>query len=162
MSEIRIRAATRADDAFFFKMEVLTTWASLSPADRERLRLEDVRESLRETHELLLRRPGTQVRVAETPDGQRVGLLWYGINRNLITGDDEAWIFNVSVVAEYQNRGIGALLVRHAEDLARAGGHQVLGLMVSEHNERAQRLYNRFRFQTTNRVMRKFLDEPEL
>jgi ribosomal protein S18 acetylase RimI-like enzyme len=153
----RIRPATRADDLFFRQMELRTTWASLHPEDQRRMRKEDFREALTETHELLLKRSGTQLRVAETESGERAGLLWFGTNRNLITGEDEAWIYNVSVVPEYQGQGVGALLVQHAEELAREGGHRVLGLMVSEHNERAQRLYEKVQFQTTNRVMRKFL-----
>ena len=160
MPSFRIRAATRADDLFFRQMELQTTWASLHPEDQKRLRKEDFREALTETHELLLKRPGTQVRVAETEEGQRVGLLWFGVNRNLITGEDEAWIYNVSVVPEFQGQGVGALLVQHAEELAREGGHDVLGLMVAEHNERARRLYEKVDFHTTNRVMRKFLDRP--
>ncbi|HEU4754964.1 MAG TPA: GNAT family N-acetyltransferase, partial [Armatimonadota bacterium] len=90
--------------------------------------------------------------------GERVGLLWFGINRNLVTGEDEAWVFNVSVVPERQGEGVGKLLMAHAEQLARDAGFHTVGLMVSAHNERARALYKKLRFRETNLVMRKRVD----
>jgi ribosomal protein S18 acetylase RimI-like enzyme len=155
--EIRFRPATRADDAFFRQMELHTTWESIDPEDRARLRREEVRDALQVTHEILLERPGNQVIIAEDERGQRVGLLWFGINRNLVTGEEEAWVYNVSVVAEYQGQGIGRRIVEHAEALARAAGFPTLGLMVSAHNTRARSLYEKLSFRPTNVVMRKRL-----
>lgn len=157
MSEIRFRPATRADDAFFRELELETTWLSLDPVDRERFRRSDVRDALVETHELLLARPGNQVIVAEDESGERVGLLWFGINRNLITGEDEAWVYNVSVVPAHRRKGIGRKLIEHAEELARRGGFAILGLMVSSHNQAARTLYENLQFETTNHLMRKRL-----
>jgi ribosomal protein S18 acetylase RimI-like enzyme len=103
----------------------------------------------------LLNRSGTRVIVAENEEGERVGILWFGVNRNLVTGEDEAWVFNVSVVARFQGQGIGRMLMDHAEELARAGGYAVLGLMVSAHNHRARALYEKLDFRATNLIMRK-------
>jgi len=155
VSELRFRPATRADDAFFREMEFHTTWESIDAEDRRRLRPAEVRETLKVTHEILLDRPGNQLIVAENAAGDRVGLLWFGINRNLVTGEDEAWVYNVSVVPEHQGKGYGRLLMEHAEALARAGGFHTLGLMVSSHNERARALYERLSFRASNVVMRK-------
>lgn len=157
MSEIRFRPATPADDAFFRELELETTWLSLDPVDRARFRRADVRDALHETHELLLARPGNQVIVAEDEAGDRVGLLWFGVNRNLITGEDEAWVYNVTVVPAHRRKGIGRKLIEHAEVLARQGGFQILGLMVSSHNEAARTLYENLQFETTNHLMRKRL-----
>ena len=157
MAEIRFRPATRKDDDFFLRTELQTTWASLDPEDRERLRREEVREALAVTHEILLAREGTQVLIAEDETGERVGLLWFGTNRNLVTGEDEAWVYNVTVVPEHQGMGIGRKLMEHAEKLAREGGFAILGLMVSSHNERARALYEKLDFRATNLVMRKRL-----
>ena len=157
MSDIRFRSATKADDAFFREIELETTWASLDPADQRRFRKADIREALHETHEILLQRVGNQVVVAENETGDRVGLLWFGINRNLITGEDEAWVYNVTVVPAYQRQGIGRRLIEHAEQLAREHGFQILGLMVSEHNAAARSLYERLSFEATNLLMRKRL-----
>ncbi|MFN3649490.1 MAG: GNAT family N-acetyltransferase [Armatimonadota bacterium] len=157
MLDVRFRPATPADDSFFLEMEFRTTWESLSPEDQQRLRPAEVRHALRETHELLLARPGNQVVVAEDESGRRVGLLWFGSNRNLVTGEDEAWVYNVSVAEEFQGQGIGRRLMDHAERLAQEGGFSVLGLMVSSHNLRARGLYEKLDFRPTNVLMRKTL-----
>lgn len=157
MSEIRFRPATRADDAFFRKIELETTWQSLDAVDQARFSRDDIRDALEATHEALLARPGNQVIVAEDENGNRVGLLWFGINRNLITGEDEAWVYNVTVVPEHRRKGIGRRLIEHAEKLAREGGFAVLGLMVSSHNTGARALYESLSFEATNLLMRKRL-----
>jgi ribosomal protein S18 acetylase RimI-like enzyme len=157
VGEIRVRDATPADDAFFRKMEFFTTWESLDAEDRKRLTPGEIREALDETHTLLMQRPGNRIIVAENEQGQRVGLLWFGISRNLVTGEEEAWVYNVSVVSEHQGQGIGLRLMQHAEELARGEGFRTLGLMVSSHNDRARALYEKLSYQATNLVMRKRL-----
>jgi ribosomal protein S18 acetylase RimI-like enzyme len=155
--EIRFRPATPADDDFFLRMELHTTWGSLDPEERDALTQEAVSDALRETHALLLQREGTQIIIAENELAERVGLLWFGVNRNLITGEDEAWVFNVSVEPHHQGQGVGACLMAHAEELAHRGGYQTLGLMVSSHNVVARRLYEKLEFRATNLIMRKRL-----
>jgi ribosomal protein S18 acetylase RimI-like enzyme len=157
VSEIRFRPATPADDDFFLQMEFHTTWESLDAADRDRLNPDQVRDALAFTHELLLSRPGNRIIVAENEARERLGLLWVGVNRNLVTGEDEAWVYGIAVVEGHQGLGIGRRLMEHAERLAREAGHQTLGLMVSSHNERARALYERLAFETTNLLMRKRL-----
>jgi ribosomal protein S18 acetylase RimI-like enzyme len=158
---IRLRPAARADDPFFREMEFQTTWESLDDADRRRLGPQDIRDALRITHEVLLSRPGNRIVIAEDEQGERLGLLWFGINRNLVTGQEEAWIYNISVVPEHRGRGIGRVLMEHAEALARDGGFPILGLMVSSHNARARRLYEHLHFEASNIVMRKRLSVEE-
>lgn len=157
-TQIRLRPATEADDDFFREMELHTTWESLDAADRGRLQPAQVREALTFTHELLLNREGNQVIIAETAGGERAGLLWLGVNRNLVTGEDEAWIYNISVAPAHQGRGLGRLLMEHAEQVARQAGFHTLGLMVSTHNTRARALYEKLAFRATNVLMRKTLD----
>lgn len=157
MCDLRFRPATRADDAFFLQVEFDTTWHSLDEAERARLRPEEVKDALRETHSLLLARQGNHVLVGENAQGERLALLWLGVNRNLVSGEDEAWIFNVSVVPEHQNKGLGRALMAHAEDWARKEGFRVIGLLVSCHNERARALYEKLGFRPTNIIMRKEL-----
>ncbi len=155
MSPIRVRPATKADREFFDQIEFQTTWESLDPLDRDQMTPELVRAALKETHSVLLERTGNQVFVAETEAGEQVGLLWFGVNRNLVSGESEAWIYNVTVLPGHQGQGIGRLLLEHAERLAREGGFDRLGLMVSAHNHRARHLYERFGFHTTNLLLRK-------
>lgn len=153
--EFQIRAAGDADDEFFREVEFQTTWESLTPADRERLTPEQVREALQTTHEQLLARPGNLVYVAHSANRERAGLLWVGVNRNLVSGQDEFWIYNVTVLPEFRRRGLARLLLKTAEDLARQKGFEMIGLMVSEYNHVARTLYEDAGFQSTNRVMRK-------
>jgi ribosomal protein S18 acetylase RimI-like enzyme len=155
--DLRFRPATRADDTFFLQVEFDTTWDSLDEAERARLRPNEVREALRDTHSLLLARPGNLVLVGENAEGERIALLWLGVNRNLVSGEDEAWVFNVSVVPGHQNQGLGRRLMAHAEDWARREGFRVIGLLVSCHNERARALYEKLGFRPTNIMMRKEL-----
>lgn len=158
MDSLRFRPATTHDDrAFFREMEFLTTWESLDPTDQERLTRAEVRAALNVTHDILLERPGNRIIIAEDAAGVRVGLLWFGIHRNMISGEEEAWVYNVSVVPGRQGAGIGRQLMEHAEEMARGGGFHILGLMVSTHNLPAIRLYEKLAFRTTNQVMRKQL-----
>lgn len=161
METLRYRAAREADDPFFLDVEFQTTWESLGEEDRRRLTPTAVREALAVTHEALLNRPGSQVIIAEDEARRRVGMLWLGVNRNLVTGEDEAWVYNITVLPEFQGRGYGKQLLRHAEHVARKGGFPVLGLMVSSHNERARALYEKLDFQPTNLLMRKTLGGEE-
>jgi len=155
VSDIRIRPYRPEDRAFFQEMEFATTWESLTAADRQRLSPDEVRAALEQTHAMLLDRAGSAIFIAETAAGERVGLLWFGVNRNLMTGEDEAWVYNVSVVPAARGQGIGRRLMAHAEAHARRQGFAVLGLMVARHNAPARRLYEQLSFETTHLVMRK-------
>lgn len=160
MCEIQLRPFRGADEPFFQELEFSTTWASLTPSERARLGEERVRAALRQVHEELLDREGTLVLIAERPDGERVGLLWFGVQRSPLTGEEEAWIYNVSVVPEHHGQGLGTMMIRRAESIARQRGFRTLGLMVAEHNHRARSLYERLGFLTRQRVMSKSLTEP--
>jgi ribosomal protein S18 acetylase RimI-like enzyme len=154
---VRIRQGTPEDQAFFQDLEFQTTWENLPPEDQARLSPARVREALEETHEILLSRPGNALFIAETEDGRRAGLLWFGENRNLVTGEIEGWIYNITVPPEFRGQGIGTLLMRHAEAHARDEGYHTVGLMVAVHNEAARRLYERLHYQEGNILMRKRL-----
>jgi ribosomal protein S18 acetylase RimI-like enzyme len=154
---VRIRKSTPEDAAFFDEMEFQTTWENLLPEDQVRLAPARVREALKETHELLLARPGNALFIAETGEGRRAGLLWFGENRNLVTGEIEGWIYNITVAEEFRGQGIGAQLMRYAEEYARDEGYHTVGLMVAVHNDVARRLYQRLNYQEGNILMRKRL-----
>jgi ribosomal protein S18 acetylase RimI-like enzyme len=153
---VRIRQSTGADEPFFRDLEVQTTWENLPPEDCRRLDREQVGQALDETHELLLARPRNVIFIAEV-DGERAGLLWFGPNRNLVTGEVEGWIYNVTVLPAYRGRGIGRMLMQHAENHAGEQGYAVIGLMVAVHNSVARELYHRLDYQDSNILMRKRL-----
>ena len=157
MGEFYIAAAGEADNDFFFTVEFQTTWDSLSAADRARLSPAQVREALHATHEQLLSRPGNRIYIARDAEGRRAGLLWLGVHRNLVSGQDEFWVYNITVQPEFRRQGLARHLLGLAEDLARQEGYDALGLMVAEHNAAARALYERVGFRTTNLLMRKSL-----
>jgi ribosomal protein S18 acetylase RimI-like enzyme len=154
---IRIRQGNTDDFDFFQEMELETTWENLSPEDRQRLTRGQIAEALKETHDILLSRLGNALFIAETEEGDRAGLLWFGESRNLVTGEIEGWIYNISVVPQFRGRGVGGRLLAHAEAYAHEQGYRLIGLMVAVHNEVARRLYARSGFSEGNIVMRKRL-----
>jgi len=156
LETVRIRPGSEADQEFFRELEMETTWENLPPGDSRRLDREQVELALDETHAILLARPGNQIFIAEV-DGERAGLLWFGPNRNLVTGEDEGWIYNVTVVPAFRGRGLGRKLIEHAEQYANEHGYAVIGLMVAVHNPAARALYHRLDYQDSNIVMRKRL-----
>lgn len=156
MDAVRIRPGTEADEAFFRDVEMQTTWENLPPEDCRRLEPDQVWLALEETHDILRARPGNAIFVAEVGD-ERAGLLWFGPNRNLVTGEEEGWIYNVTVLSAYRGRGIGRQLMHHAEAYAREQGYAVIGLMVAVHNSVARELYRRLDYQDSNILMRKQL-----
>jgi ribosomal protein S18 acetylase RimI-like enzyme len=156
---VRIRLSTDADDPFFRDLEMETTWENLPSEDCRRLDREQVGQALEETHAILLARPSNVIFIAEV-DRERAGLLWFGPNRNLVTGEEEGWIYNVTVMPAYRGRGLGRMLMQHAESYAREQGYAVIGLMVAVHNSVARALYHRLDYQESNILMRKQLPAP--
>lgn len=59
------------------------------------------------------------------------------------TGPGEYYLDSIAVAPASQGKGIGRQLIYAAEDRARAEGHQRTGLLVSDENPDAQRLYER-------------------
>ena len=138
---IFIREGTSDDAEFFLEMEEQTTWESLPPDKARGMQREHLREKLLETHGLLLECPGNVFFIAENAaTGERAGLLWLGPRHNLITGEHEAWIYNVSVVPRCRGCGIAKKLMAYAEEYARTQGYGVIGLSVAVHNDVARSL----------------------
>jgi len=73
-------------------------------------------------------------------DGQMAGFAIVEWNREP-TGV-EAYIQTIEVAPEQRRRGIGAELLRRAEDSARGAGAHLIWLHVHEDNASAQRLYD--------------------
>lgn len=78
--------------------------------------------------------------------------------RNLpdeVTSTEQAFVAYMAVEPDARRQGIGAALLRGAEDLARADGLAFLSLMVTEDNLPARTLYERFGLSTERRMMTK-------
>lgn len=155
---VQIRVGDDGDRAFFLEIEEQTTWENL-PHDKRHMERAHLSEKLRETLEILLAAPENVLFIADdAQNGEKMGLLWLGTRFNAITGELEAWIYNLTVLPQFQGCGVGKKLMEHAENYARDNGFCVIGLAVATHNERAQKLYARLNYQASNVLMRKILD----
>jgi ribosomal protein S18 acetylase RimI-like enzyme len=74
-----------------------------------------------------------------------------------VTATEQAFVAYMAVEPRAQRQGIGAALLRGAEDLARAAGLGFLSLMVTEDNVAARRLYERCGLATERRMLTKAL-----
>lgn len=74
-------------------------------------------------------------------DGRPAGRLWVG------RSDDEIRILDIAILPEFQNRGIGKVLLRRLMDEGRRTGKR-LRHMVFILNEDAKRFYERLGFRT--------------
>jgi ribosomal protein S18 acetylase RimI-like enzyme len=53
-----------------------------------------------------------------------------------------SWYLNVlATYATHRGKGLGSALLAHAEDIARAGGHNAISLIAEDTHQDAQRLY---------------------
>ena len=74
-----------------------------------------------------------------------------------VTGLDQAFLAYMAVEVGQRGQGVGALLLAACEEEARRQGTPYLGLMVTEGNAAAQRLYERAGYRTERRLLGKVL-----
>jgi GNAT superfamily N-acetyltransferase len=79
-------------------------------------------------------------------DGALVGIL------ELEQRPDHLWVENVAVSPSWQGRGLGRLLLNHAEDEARRRGLTELGLLTNERYVENVAMYTRYGYVETDRV----------
>lgn len=72
-----------------------------------------------------------------------------------VTATEQAFVAYMAVEPDTRRQGIGAALLRGAEDIARADGLAFLSLMVTEDNAPARKLYERFGLHTERRMLTK-------
>lgn len=72
-------------------------------------------------------------------DGQPAGRIWVG------TDDEQIRLLDIALLKEFQNRGVGAILLRRLMDEA-AGANKLLRHMVFTLNNNAHRFYERLGF----------------
>ena len=157
--DIEIVVGDQSHDEFFFEAEVETTFLSLSP-DQSHISREELAQRLRATHEKMFAQSGHIIFVArDRNSGENLGLLWFGPRFDPISCEDQAWIFNITVVPAHRGCGIGKILMKHAENYAAQNGFSSIGLTVSSHNENARALYQKMDYAQTNILMRKNLEK---
>ncbi|MGB3508833.1 MAG: GNAT family N-acetyltransferase [Microcoleaceae cyanobacterium] len=86
-----------------------------------------------------------------------VGCLWVGNAIDQVEGDRVTHIFLLYVSSQHRRLGIGAALVTHAENWARARGDRQIGLQVFLSNKPALNLYQKLGFESESVLMVKSL-----
>jgi ribosomal-protein-alanine N-acetyltransferase len=106
------------------------------------------------TFRTLLRRPGAELWVAELETDGVIGyyVLW--------CIQDQGEVANIAVDARFRGRGIGALLLDHALDVASSRGVESVYLEVRVSNERAGALYASRGFEQIG-IRRNYYERPK-
>jgi len=91
-----------------------------------------------------------------------VGCLWVGSAIDQVEGDRVTHIFLLYVSPAHRRLGIGAALVTHAENWARARGDRQIGLQVFVSNQPALNLYQKLGFESESVLMVKSLEEGKM
>jgi len=103
-----------------------------------------------------MRNPDIQYFVA-LADGHTVGFVDLEMQAN---GD--AKILGLAVLKEWQEKGIGKMLLEKAVDAAKENGAKNVVMLVAEDNATAQGLYGKFGFKKTGVLDRKLWDKTVL
>lgn len=86
-----------------------------------------------------------------------VACLWMGNATDQIQGDRHTYIFLLYVNPSHRRQGIGAALMKQAENLARERGDRQIGLQVFQQNQPALNLYERLGYSVQSLWMTKTL-----
>lgn len=91
-------------------------------------------------------------------NGERAGfLLMLDQLPDEVTGEEQGFIAYMAVERAHRGSGIGAALLKRAEDEARRRGLPYMTLMVTEENAAARTLYERAGYVTERRLLCKTL-----
>ncbi len=144
-TDIRIRAATAADEAFILALVPrfvafgLPRWR-VAEAVQAR-----TTQSLRAALALL---PATSaLLIAEDETGAPLGFVHLTTRSDYFTAVDYAYVSEIAVAAEGEGRGVGRGLMAAAAEWGRQRGLEQLVLDVFAGNQRARRFYAQLGFQ---------------
>ncbi len=161
---IEIRPATMDDLPDIIDLAsdmVVSSRSPFRPADDESMK--EIRRKDLESLGLLFQSGRDCAFVARDADGVLVGhiIVRRGAT-DFLTGAEQAWIDDISVLPKYWGCGVSKRLLRTAEDSVRESGVNYLGLTVTVANSRALRFYERSGYQCERYQMIKILQEIDL
>ncbi|MCL5037416.1 MAG: GNAT family N-acetyltransferase [Chloroflexi bacterium] len=157
---IKIRRAGAKDIPAIVELAVEGMIYSLSPM--RDATVDDVREFRRKDLAVLpeiIDRTHVGIFMAEDRDGKIIGsIMAVGWQQESSTGEAQGWIYDMTVLPEYWNRGIGSLLMEKAEEFIKSLGHKYIGLAVTTDNKRAVNFYEKHGYAEERKRMLKRLD----
>ena len=121
-------------------------------------------EHRRELLQFIESKPRTGIWIAETMQGQYMGLIWASVSENRELWDFQpapAWVYDIRVEPAFRRQGLGARLLQHAEAWACREGFARIGLHVFAHNRGAIRLYRSAGYGIKNGYVQKELASEE-
>lgn len=154
MDAFEITYPEEDDWPWIIEQHAETALASL-PADLQRpVTLHIVKESLAVQSQTYRASHGetNQVFLVHNSTGLRAGYIWVAQVRHGFTGELQAHVLNLFVVAQFRGQGIGAHLMAQAEKWAMERHFTRIGLSVSAHNAAAISLYSNLGY--TNEMLR--------
>ncbi|HEX5370388.1 MAG TPA: GNAT family N-acetyltransferase [Dehalococcoidia bacterium] len=90
-------------------------------------------------------------------DGKPVGFLWLTFSESELPGQSAADVRTLVVAPEHQRRGIGGLMLRHAEQQAQVLGATALRSETAYDNEASRAMHGRLGFKVVSYQYEKLL-----
>ena len=98
--------------------------------------------------------PRVLLKIAENEEGEGVGHLWIGLDRQSGGG---AWIYDIEVSENLRGQGYGRAILQRAEQETLRNGVSTIGLHVFGRNTVARTLYQSSGYEITSQQMQKEL-----
>lgn len=158
MSDLKVRPMT-ASEFETFRSELITGYAADHVSAGNWNADEAEARAAEQTDQLLpagVETPGVLLLAAETPDGEVIGHVWVGLERQQGSGGG-AWIYDTQVVPGQRGKGYGRQLLQVAEDETARHGVAAIGLNVFGPNAVARSLYESAGYEVISLQMRKAL-----
>ena len=95
--------------------------------------------------------------ILDTSDGQRVGLIWYWLDRRR----NRVFIYDLQIDEAHRRQGYAAQAMRLLEEEGLQLGADRVALHVFAHNHAARALYEKLGYEATNIMMAKLLTAEE-
>ncbi|MGY3040241.1 ribosomal protein S18 acetylase RimI-like enzyme [Rhodanobacter sp. TND4EL1] len=134
-----IRLAEEEDDDFILAQVPRFVDFALPPWRRRHECLQGIRDDL--LRHLDDQPPNSYLFVAEDADGERAGFIHLQRTTDFFTGRSNCHVSDIAVAASHERRGVGRLLLAHAEAWAARHQCQLVTLAVFPGNQRARALY---------------------
>jgi ribosomal protein S18 acetylase RimI-like enzyme len=138
-STLMIRLAEEEDDDFILEQVPRFADFTLPPWRRRHECIEGIRNDL--LRHLEDQPPNSYLFVAEDTDGERAGFIHLQRTTDFFTGRSNCHVSDIAVAPSHEGRGVGKLLLAHAEAWASEHQCQLVTLAVFPGNERARALY---------------------
>lgn len=156
MTKVTLRKMTESEFGYF-RAKLVTEYAAANVSAGRWSAEEAEEKSAAQTEELLpqgVDTPRVLVMIAENSDGERIGHVWVGLDRQG-TASGGAWIYDIEVAENHRGKGYGRAILHAAEQETLKNGVNSIGLNVFGTNTVARSLYESAGYEITAQQMQK-------